>query len=159
LAVQAGIPIIPVVCENYWRLYHKGVFESGTLRLKVLPPVPTTGLTTSDVVELSSRVREMMLGVLREISTPVAAEEEEAEVPPVLQAPSTPTTERQSNTRSELSKASMETAEMKLEGSRQVAPEGERGAGSRLQEGSETSSVSGDQTEDEWKLVDTPPAP
>lgn len=33
-AVQAGVPILPVVCENYWRLYRKGVFESGTLRVK-----------------------------------------------------------------------------------------------------------------------------
>ena len=34
LAVQSGIPIIPVVCENYWRLYRKGVFESGVLKIK-----------------------------------------------------------------------------------------------------------------------------
>ena len=34
LAVKGGIPIIPVVCENYWRLYHKGVFGSGTIKVK-----------------------------------------------------------------------------------------------------------------------------
>lgn len=34
LAIQAGLPIIPVVCENYWRLYRKGVLESGTLRIR-----------------------------------------------------------------------------------------------------------------------------
>jgi lysophosphatidate acyltransferase len=34
LAIQAGIPIVPVVSENYWRLYHKGVFESGTIKMK-----------------------------------------------------------------------------------------------------------------------------
>ena len=34
LAVQAGVPIVPVICENYWRLYRKGVFESGTLKIK-----------------------------------------------------------------------------------------------------------------------------
>lgn len=33
-AVQAGVPIIPVVCENYWRLYRKGVFESGVLKIR-----------------------------------------------------------------------------------------------------------------------------
>lgn len=33
-AVQSGIPVIPVVCENYWRLYRKGVFESGTLKIR-----------------------------------------------------------------------------------------------------------------------------
>jgi lysophosphatidate acyltransferase len=34
LAIQAGIPIVPVVTENYWRLYHKGVFESGTIKVR-----------------------------------------------------------------------------------------------------------------------------
>lgn len=34
LAVKGGIPIIPVVCENYWRLYHKGVFGFGTIKIK-----------------------------------------------------------------------------------------------------------------------------
>lgn len=34
LAIQAGIPIIPVVTENYWRLYHKGVFDEGTIKTR-----------------------------------------------------------------------------------------------------------------------------
>jgi lysophosphatidate acyltransferase len=33
-AVQAGIPITPVVCENYWRLYHKGHLEGGELKIR-----------------------------------------------------------------------------------------------------------------------------
>ena len=33
-AIQAQVPIVPVVCENYWRLYRKDVFESGTLKVK-----------------------------------------------------------------------------------------------------------------------------
>ena len=34
MAVQAGVPVVPVVCENYWRLYRKGVFDEGTLKVK-----------------------------------------------------------------------------------------------------------------------------
>ena len=34
LAQKGGIPIIPVVVENYWRLYHKGVFGTGIIRVK-----------------------------------------------------------------------------------------------------------------------------
>ena len=34
LAIQAGLPIIPVVCENYWRLYHKGVFGKGVIKVR-----------------------------------------------------------------------------------------------------------------------------
>ena len=87
LAVQAGLPIIPVVCENYWRLYRKGVLESGNLRIrgetlsfgseylfiylfirKVLPPISTNGMTLDNVGDLAVRTREEMLKVLMEIS-------------------------------------------------------------------------------------------
>ena len=34
LAIQAGVPIVPVVCENYWSIYHKGVLTDGNLRIK-----------------------------------------------------------------------------------------------------------------------------
>ena len=34
MALQAGVPIIPIVAENYWRLYHKGVFASGTIKVR-----------------------------------------------------------------------------------------------------------------------------
>ncbi|KZT29369.1 1-acylglycerol-3-phosphate O [Neolentinus lepideus HHB14362 ss-1] len=68
LAVQAQVPIVPVVCENYWRLYRKGVLGSGTLKIRVLPPVSTTGLTTADIPDLVNRVRDQMVAALREIS-------------------------------------------------------------------------------------------
>ena len=34
LAVNAGIPIIPIVVENYWHLYRPGVFESGIVKIR-----------------------------------------------------------------------------------------------------------------------------
>jgi lysophosphatidate acyltransferase len=34
LAIQAGLPIVPVVAENYWNLYHKGVFNAGTFKVR-----------------------------------------------------------------------------------------------------------------------------
>jgi lysophosphatidate acyltransferase len=69
-AVQAGIPVTPVVCENYWRLYHKGHLEGGVLKIRVLPPISTTGLTAADVGDLATRTREQMLQALRDISDP-----------------------------------------------------------------------------------------
>ncbi|TDL29367.1 1-acylglycerol-3-phosphate O [Rickenella mellea] len=68
LAVQGGVPITPVVVENYYRLYHKGVLDSGTLKIRILPPIPTTGLVAADVPELAGRIREQMLAVLHELS-------------------------------------------------------------------------------------------
>lgn len=104
VAVEAGIPIVPVVCENYWRLYRKGVFESGTIKVKVLPPVPTTGLTAADVTALSVRVREMMVEALREISVPVAtASSAPSEKSPLPEAPSQMTAESQPQEKEPLS--------------------------------------------------------
>jgi lysophosphatidate acyltransferase len=50
----------------------------------VLPPIPTTGLSTDDVNALAARIREQMIAALREISVPV---------PDDTPAPPTSTTE------------------------------------------------------------------
>lgn len=34
LAIQAGLPVVPVVAENYWNIYHKGVFNPGTFKVR-----------------------------------------------------------------------------------------------------------------------------
>jgi len=78
LAVQAGIPIVPVVTENYWNLYHKGIFNPGIIKMKVLPPIPTSGLSAEDVNDLATRVRNQMIEVLVEISAKVPSEKQEA---------------------------------------------------------------------------------
>ncbi|ETW84083.1 hypothetical protein HETIRDRAFT_314709 [Heterobasidion irregulare TC 32-1] len=95
LAVQAGVPIVPVICENYWRLYRKGVFESGTLKIKVLPPVPTTGLTVADVADLAVRVHDQMVAALREISDPSTARPPRSPAGPAPASDSPPAREKQ----------------------------------------------------------------
>jgi len=75
LAVQAQVPIVPIICQNYWHLYHAGVLEPGTLRIVVLDPVPTAGLTPADVPELMLRIRDSMVARLcsiSEVATPVS---------------------------------------------------------------------------------------
>lgn len=63
LAVQAGVPIVPVVVANYSHvLYLKDfTFKSGKIPCKVLDPIPTTGLTAADVDELVRTTRDRML--------------------------------------------------------------------------------------------------
>ncbi|KAF9872669.1 p protein [Colletotrichum karsti] len=62
LAVQAGVPIVPVVSANYSHiLWLKGlVFNSGKIPVKVLDPIPTTNLTSADVDELTRKTRDLM---------------------------------------------------------------------------------------------------
>ncbi|WWD18332.1 hypothetical protein CI109_102782 [Kwoniella shandongensis] len=71
LAVQSGVPVVPVVCQNYQHLFDgKTRFRRGTLRIKVLPPIPTTGLTAADVPDLMNKTRDLMLATLQELSGP-----------------------------------------------------------------------------------------
>ncbi|QDS69263.1 hypothetical protein FKW77_002175 [Venturia effusa] len=74
LAVQAQVPIVPVVCNNYSDVlcmkggWKKWKFDSGTLRIRVLRPVDTKGLDKDSVDEIVGRVREDMLRVIKEMS-------------------------------------------------------------------------------------------
>jgi len=63
LAVQAGVPIVPVVAANYSDvLYVKGWrFRSGSIQCKVLKPIETKNLKPSDVDDLARDTRELML--------------------------------------------------------------------------------------------------
>jgi len=85
MALQAGVPIIPIVAENYWRLYHKGLFASGTIKVRVLPAISTTGLTVSDIPTLATQVRDQMLIALHDISVEPSGRTKKAEEnPPVI---------------------------------------------------------------------------
>jgi lysophosphatidate acyltransferase len=70
LAVQAQVPIVPVVAANYSRVlsFKQKIFRSGRIPMKVLEPIETKGLTNADVDDLSARVREAMLKEIRAIS-------------------------------------------------------------------------------------------
>ncbi|KAI9047958.1 hypothetical protein LZ554_007760 [Drepanopeziza brunnea f. sp. 'monogermtubi'] len=63
LAVQAGVPIVPVVVANYSDvLYVPGwKFKAGNIAIKVLKPIETKGLQPGDVEDLTRDTREMML--------------------------------------------------------------------------------------------------
>jgi len=70
LAIQAQIPIVPVVignCRNFLDIPNK-IFESGTLRVKILPPIDTTGLTNDDATSLAEKCWDIMLDEYYKIS-------------------------------------------------------------------------------------------
>jgi len=69
LAIQAGVPIVPIVVGNYSQVVHvrSMSFEGGTIDIRVLDPVPTTGLTTADAEKLSNRVRDLMMHEIKDI--------------------------------------------------------------------------------------------
>lgn len=71
LAVAAQVPIVPIVCENYWKVYSskEGRFDGGEVVIQVLPPIPTLGLTSSsaDITHLLDITRNAMLTALEEL--------------------------------------------------------------------------------------------
>ncbi|KAJ7760701.1 1-acyl-sn-glycerol-3-phosphate-acyltransferase [Mycena maculata] len=73
MAVQSGLPIVPIVCENYSHMFRPGCFEPATLKVRVLPPISTTGLGAEDVTALTAQVQEQMLQAVLDISRRTAA--------------------------------------------------------------------------------------
>ncbi|GAA6060109.1 hypothetical protein JCM10212_003517 [Sporobolomyces blumeae] len=68
LAVQAQLPIVPIVCENYSGVYsskHKR-FDGGEIVVRVLPPISTEGVTSSseDIAALTEKTRNAMLDAI-----------------------------------------------------------------------------------------------
>ncbi|CEP10151.1 hypothetical protein [Parasitella parasitica] len=72
MAVQAGVPIVPVVISNYYDLYSakEKRFNAGTLYCRVLPPISTQGVVeeSADIEKLANLCRDQMLAALKEIT-------------------------------------------------------------------------------------------
>ncbi|NXC40587.1 PLCA acyltransferase, partial [Penelope pileata] len=70
LAVQAQVPIFPVVISPYWDFFSSKEkrFTSGTCTIQVLPRIETQGLSLKDVPELTETARSIMVDVFSEMS-------------------------------------------------------------------------------------------
>lgn len=83
LAIQTQIPIVPVVCENYHRLYaSKKRFEAGEFRVAVLPPISTEGMTENETDKLIKMVRDVMFEQLVEFDRQNDAQDVESTLHP-----------------------------------------------------------------------------
>uniref|UniRef100_A0A8B9TED1 1-acyl-sn-glycerol-3-phosphate acyltransferase n=1 Tax=Anas platyrhynchos TaxID=8839 RepID=A0A8B9TED1_ANAPL len=70
VAVQAQVPVIPVVYSSFTTFYNpkKNLFTSGKIKVEVLPPIETKGLTSDDVSELTDRCYRIMRETLFRLS-------------------------------------------------------------------------------------------
>ena len=66
VAMQAGVPIVPVVIRNAGELMWRGAttIQSGTVQVRVLPPIPTDGWTVEELDERVAEVRGQYLETL-----------------------------------------------------------------------------------------------
>lgn len=60
---------MPIVAAGYSNIYDSAnrSFPGGELEIRVLEPIPTTGMTADDVNELMERTRAVMLKNLKEM--------------------------------------------------------------------------------------------
>ena len=74
MAVQTGIPILPVVCNGAFKIMPKKMlaFRPGRVTLEICPPIVTNGLTEKDVPELMTKTRDAILARLRPDYDPFA---------------------------------------------------------------------------------------
>ncbi|XP_054468394.1 1-acyl-sn-glycerol-3-phosphate acyltransferase beta [Anoplopoma fimbria] len=70
LAVQAQVPIIPIVFSSYSNFYlrKEKQFNSGTIRLKILPKIDTKGMTMDDVSSLCDKSFNVMSAAFLNVS-------------------------------------------------------------------------------------------
>ncbi|MDZ7936768.1 MAG: 1-acylglycerol-3-phosphate O-acyltransferase [Rhodoferax sp.] len=64
MAVNAGVPIVPLCCSNYKASMRLNRWRSGSIIIKTLPPIPTTGMTLDDMPALMERCRRDMVACL-----------------------------------------------------------------------------------------------
>ena len=75
LAIQTHCPIAPIVLSGANDLLpkHSFVFKRDAhIKMRVLPPVPTLGLDSSDAPELAERIRGSMAAALDEMTATIA---------------------------------------------------------------------------------------
>ena len=75
LALAAGVPVLPIVAAPLDVILdtRRKRARRGTLRVRVLPPVPTDGLVPSDLPALAAGVRARMQETLDALRRPAAA--------------------------------------------------------------------------------------
>ncbi len=64
MAINAGVPVVPLCCSHYKRTMQLNRWHSGTIVIRTLPPIATTGMTLDDMPALMERCRTQMLAGL-----------------------------------------------------------------------------------------------
>jgi 1-acyl-sn-glycerol-3-phosphate acyltransferase len=70
MAIQAQVPIVPIVSTSLDGLVNwpRKIMRSGIVRVRVLPPIPTAGMTSADADRLGKETRDRMLAALRDLT-------------------------------------------------------------------------------------------
>jgi len=64
MAIEAGVPIVPICIQSYSGKLSLNKINSGTVNIKVLEPIPTTGMTLDDTNRLMNECWQKMKSTL-----------------------------------------------------------------------------------------------
>jgi 1-acyl-sn-glycerol-3-phosphate acyltransferase len=67
MAINAGVPIVPVCCSSYKNTMRLNAWRSGKVIVRSLAPIPTVGMTLDDMPALMERCREQMVECIAEL--------------------------------------------------------------------------------------------
>lgn len=67
MAMQAQVPILPICASNYLKDLDLNRWQAGKVSVRVLEPIPTTGLTLSDLPELIRSTHDRMAQEIKEL--------------------------------------------------------------------------------------------
>ncbi|MDO9271728.1 MAG: 1-acylglycerol-3-phosphate O-acyltransferase [Rugosibacter sp.] len=67
MAINAGVPIIPLCANNYVRKLNLNRWHSGNLILRALPPIATTGMTNDDIPALMAQCQAQMAACIADL--------------------------------------------------------------------------------------------
>jgi 1-acyl-sn-glycerol-3-phosphate acyltransferase len=73
MAINAGVPIVPLCCSNYKKTMRLNRWNSGNIIVKTLAPIPTTGMTLDDMPALMAQCRVQMEACIAELDARAAA--------------------------------------------------------------------------------------
>ncbi|MBA1244879.1 lysophospholipid acyltransferase family protein [Pseudomonas japonica] len=68
MAIDAGVPIVPVCASRYVHALDFNRRHSGDIRVRSLAPIPTQGLTAKDIPDLMARCEHAMQACIDELS-------------------------------------------------------------------------------------------
>ncbi len=67
MAIAAGVPIVQVCVSNYVTHMQLNRWNSGTVLIRSLPPIPTTGLTPDDIPRLMQTCQTQMQSCIAQL--------------------------------------------------------------------------------------------
>jgi 1-acyl-sn-glycerol-3-phosphate acyltransferase len=67
MAIDAGVPIVPLCINNYVRGMDLNRWDSGRVEIRALPAIPTAGMTKADVPALMAQCHAQMQACIDEL--------------------------------------------------------------------------------------------